>query len=185
MPPLSSPLSSRTTLGLSFLDLEVPFLDFTEIQNGLFPTSAKELISPPSERVISFSDEIDIKETIHVFDYSPAEKAAAWYTAQDLKLFRRARRESVRVWQTHLPFMIDKQRHCFRGLENKMPYGARRRHTNIMLAVLSVLTEQDKQAIDGTINPESLAEVYRQTSCHCQVEAQEKGLKDYGAVLDK
>ena len=164
--------------------MEVPFLDFTDIQNGLFPTSAKELISPPSERVISFSDEIDIKDTIHVFDYLPEEKAAAWYTAQDLKLFRIARRESVRVWQTQLPFMIDKQRHCFRGLENKLPYGARRRYTNITRAVLSVLTEQEKQDIDGTINPESMAEVYRQTTYRCQVEAQKRGLEDYGAVLD-
>ena len=165
--------------------MEVPFLDFTEIQNGLFPTSAKEMISPPSERVISFSDEIDIKDTIHVFDYLPQEKADTWYTAQDLKLFRKARRESVRVWQTQLPFMIDKQRHCFRGLENKLPYGARRRYTNITRAILSVLTEQQRQDIDGSINPESLAEVYRQTSCHCQDEAQKKGLEDYGAVLDK
>jgi hypothetical protein len=161
--------------------MEVPFLDFTEIQNGFFP---KEPISPPSERAISFSDEISIEDTIHAFDYSPEEKAATWYNAHDLKLFRRARRESVRVWQSQLPFMIDTQRHCFRGLENKLPDGSRRRYINIARAVLSVMSEQDKQDIDGTIDPEMLAEVYRQTSCHCQAEAQEQGLEDYQETLN-
>jgi hypothetical protein len=185
MPPLSSPLSSRATFSLPFLDLiEVPFLDFTEIHNGFFPTSAKEPISPPSERAISFSDDVGIKDTIHVFDYSPEEKAATWYNVQDLKLFRRARRESVRVWRSQLPFMIDTQRHCFRGLENKMPDGSRRRYTNISRSVLSVLSEQEKQDIDGTIKPELISEVYRKISCHCQAEARDKGLEDYREVLN-
>lgn len=164
--------------------MEVPFLDFTDIQNGFFPRSSKEAISPPLERAVSFSDKNDIKDSIHVSDYSPEEKAATWYTAQDLKLFRRARRESVRVWQSQLPFMIDKQRHCFRGLESKLSDGSRHRYTNITLAVVSVLTEQEKQDIDGTIDPELLAEIYRQTSCHCQAEAHEKGLEDYREVLN-
>jgi hypothetical protein len=164
--------------------MEVPFLDFTQIQNGFFPTSAKEPISPPSERAISFSDEIDIEDTIHVFDYSPEEKASTWYNAQDLKSFRRVRSESVRVWRSQLPCTIDTQRHCFRGLESKLPDGSRRRYNNIVSAVHSVLSEQDRQDIDGTIDPELLAQVYRQTSCHCQAEAQEKGLEDYREVLD-
>jgi hypothetical protein len=58
-----------------------------------------------------------------------------------------------------------------RGLEHKTPKGSKKRKENRFLSIDAVLSEQERQWEQNREDPNFLAEVYRQSSAHCQMSA--------------
>ncbi|KAL3914407.1 MAG: hypothetical protein SGILL_006114 [Bacillariaceae sp.] len=58
-----------------------------------------------------------------------------------------------------------------RGLEHKVPRGNKARMRNRYQAMDAVLDEQDRQWENERKDPEYIAQIYRQSSAHCQMNA--------------
>jgi hypothetical protein len=128
--------------------------------------------------MVAFSESLEcIQTTINLTDYSSNEKAATWYDAKDIYIFRQHRRETVRKLEEGQIGGC-----CIRGLERLTREGSRQRHERLVEGLNAVLDEQDLQEMDGREKPEMLAHIYRLHTLRSRVAAYERGLQDQQEV---
>ena len=132
------------------------------------------------KRRISFSLLESVCPTIQRRDYSPEEKAATWYNIEDMKLFRKERREVVHMIEQG----VNMGHICCRGVECLTKSGAKKRQNAILRGQLAVFDEQELQQLDGSQNPEVLAQIYKHHTKSSRAEAYGRGLKDEKNIMD-
>ena len=137
-----------------------------------------ELVSSKSTVQKQFHFSLSSNETFfipHVSDLSDEEVKATWYErgndGKSATPLIRKMMNGATIEET------DKE--TFRGLEYRTHQGAIRRQQNKDEAISAVLDEQDRQMkVDGKVDDEILAAVYRQINAHCQEEAHQLALGD-------
>ena len=145
--------------------------------------SRRKPIAPASTRTVRFCEEVNVRFTICLDEYSPAEKVAAWYTSEDNEIMKSERKSTIKIMERGNPFVNDGQ-HYFRGLEYKTREGSRRRQFNQVDATMVVMDEQDAQQQKGIVDPEALAQIYLNCTMHCLAIARERALDDQRAALE-
>jgi hypothetical protein len=81
-------------------------------------------------------------------------------------------------------FMEDTEDLTCRGLECRTPTGAKTRFRERTKARHSVLDEQDIQRDEGIPDPDFIANLYREITKTCAVEALNRGMKDQLAMME-
>ena len=74
-----------------------------------------------------------------------------------MKLFRKERREVVHMIEQG----VNMGHICCRGVECLTKSGAKKRQNAILRGQLAVFDEQELQQLDGSQNPEVLAQIYK------------------------
>ena len=75
--------------------------------------------------------------------------------------------------------------HCTRGLEYRTNAGSQKRQFNKWSGMNAVLDEQHRQRVDGILDDEAIADVYKAAAHKCQQEALGRGLADAEALVEK
>jgi hypothetical protein len=141
--------------------------------------SCEQESSSPTRRAVSFAQSDDETEsvTIHsipaLSDMTKEEIQNTWYNQYEFKIMKLAIVQILRkVMAGTYMHDVDGLESEWRGLENKTPQGSNSRKQNRYVSLMSVLDEQDRQrAHDQRADPECIAQLYRQSSAHCQMEA--------------
>jgi hypothetical protein len=120
----------------------------------------------------------------HITDMEDEEFLAIWYGPRDYK------RIKIKIFlilrkMKNGEQIEDNDKQSVRGLECRTVQGANLRQENKLMGMTAVLDEQDRHYEDGEQNDELLAEVYRNTTSHCQDEAYALGLKDQAEIQEE
>jgi len=116
-----------------------------------------------------------------------------WYNEDEFRNMKRACVHVIRKMLTGaLPYDDDDDNdnddqegeiETTRGLETKTPRGSDIRRKNRFAALFAVLDEQDRQREDGRpVNSDYIAQIYHQSSAHCQTKALLVAEKDAKSV---
>ena len=140
-------------------------------------------------QTVSFARNGDGMETVTVrtipdlSDYTDEEKYNAWYTDADFKMMKFGIVQLLRqvVAGTYLHEIGSLESEA-RGLETKTPEGSKQRKGNRIAAMFAVLDEQDRQREHGMVDPEYIAQLYKQSSAHCQAKAIETAANDSSII---
>lgn len=128
---------------------------------------------------VSFSFTADsIEPTMHKDEYTEDERKATWYDVEDFRNLKMERRRTVKLME-----LGTRPRDSVRGLEGKTKEGSRQRTMAILNAVSAVLDQQQDQEIQGSSDPEALAQIYSMYSRKSQEEALERARKDQKEAL--
>ena len=141
--------------------------------------SCEQESSSPTRRAVSFAQTDDEMETVTIqsipalSDMTNEEIQKTWYNEYEFKIMKL---EIVKILRKVMAgsYMhdVDGLESEWRGLENKTPQGSNSRKQNRYVSLMSVLDEQDRQRAHGQrADSEFIAQLYRQSSAHCQVEA--------------
>lgn len=127
--------------------------------------ATKEDEAPPemkqstTTRRITFSEQVTVRTIKHVNDYSEEEIADTWYKKAEYRMMRSDVISTVRkIVQDE--YRGDTDDHCIRGLEFRVPSGAKQRRLDKLKTLTAVLDEQDRQFEGSYYDLEALASVY-------------------------
>ncbi|KAG7351110.1 hypothetical protein IV203_010470 [Nitzschia inconspicua] len=165
----SSPTSvynaGRTADDTSTEGLFVPRLkDKSKRRTADSPTSGRRRNpsgeNPPSTtKSVRFHSRVRFKNVKHIDDYTDREYFATWYAEEDLQEIFNHCVDTVRKMVNGFVLNED-DGYSPRGLEYKTPTGAKIRKENKARGIRIVLDEQERQRIEGVIDPERLAKLY-------------------------
>ena len=140
----------------------------------------RESPSPSARRVLSFSQTVAIYPFPSRLDMSEEDMNDVWYNEVEFRDMKRACVQVIRkMIAGALPHDDDNDNddqegeiETTRGLETKTPKGSDVRRKNRYAALFAVLDEQDRQR-DDYREPDSnyIAQLYHQSSAHCQMKA--------------
>ena len=133
----------------------------------------KPLNPSSTGKSVSFSADVTTHHIIHRDEFQPAEKAAAWYCAEELREIKESVRKIVQLMETG-----EDGECCTRGLEARTRAGATRKRHNKLRARTAVIFEQEHQDWDGICDPEAIADKYYNYSEPCQVAAEMMARRD-------
>ena len=122
---------------------------------------------------------------LHINDYEYEELDACWYEKEELKEIKKDVRKTVKkiVCGTPLKDENDKVHgECALGLESFTPDGLSIKQNNKCNGVYVVLDEQDNQIMWNVRRPQDIADVYRQVSYECSVQACLRGIQYQAAA---
>jgi len=108
---------------------------------------------------VRFADDSNLRNiepTIHINDYSIEEKSAAWYVFDDLKRFKKDRRETIKRINEGKPLCPNLW--CSRGLMTREKRV--HREESITHSHEAVMKEQERQDMIGFRNDEMIAAAY-------------------------
>lgn len=126
-----------------------------------------------SNSKVRFHPSVQVVEILNISDYKPSEKAAAWFSQEEMdKITKRCFKviNSVDTGRN--------RKYCIRGLEGHLKLGSISKKKSRSTALTSVLNEQLEQWIEGIVDEQAIADVYQRTTSSCQLWAQVKGQKD-------
>jgi cytochrome c556 len=103
-----------------------------------------------------------------------------WYTKEEFKAMKREFLPIIKKLVKKLPLDDDEEE--ARGLEHKTPKGSKLRQQNRYQAMDAVLSEQERQWERGRNDDDYIAQIYRQSSAHCQMNAYLIGQRDAEAA---
>lgn len=153
-----------------------------------YATGSSSNSSPPRRavcRTVTFSETSDEMFLIPlVSEMSSDEIKDTWYTTRETKAIRRSMVKVIKRMMATETRGIgdssadenetdDSELEPTRGLEKKTRRGSIARHKNWCAGLWAVLDEQGRQREEQQTNPANIAELYRQNTAHCQVEANE------------
>ena len=134
-----------------------------------------------STQRISFHPSVQVKETVHVNDYSDEEIKNCWFTTAE---YRRIKADN----QCAVDQMFNGSEHtndeeslsniCLRGLESSILQGANRSHHHRIQALYTVLQEQSVQAHEGVQDEYSLAKRYKECTYKSKMASYLVGISD-------
>jgi hypothetical protein len=130
--------------------------------------------SPEASRTITFAPELDIRPTLHVFDYTADEIDACWFTREEKYEIKNDNRHTIQLIGMGCP-LDDEGVYCERGLEH---IGARTRLERMTQARDAVLHEQQMQANLGAKNAYIIATSYQNRSFPSKMDAYLLGVSD-------
>mmetsp|Transcript_8338 Transcript_8338/g.20510 ORF Transcript_8338/g.20510 Transcript_8338/m.20510 type:complete len:228 (-) Transcript_8338:97-780(-) len=146
--------------------------------------------SAPTKRSVSFGETDDCEETVFVRiianreEYSNEEIRSMWYNECEFQIMKlsivHTLKKVIAGTYTHKIHALESE---VRGLENKTPAGSAARKKNRFASLFAVLDEQNRQRESGrTTDTEYIAELYRQSTAHCQAEAVKAAARDFECV---
>jgi len=120
-------------------------------------------------RRVKFSNDV-VDDNSSVIELSEEEFENLWFTKEEFQLMRRSTAFIVRMMASgSLTDDDDDEEMCTRGLESNPRAGNRRKRQNIENSIDAVLIEQQKQWAKGYSSTSAIANVYKQSSCHCSM----------------
>jgi hypothetical protein len=107
---------------------------------------------------------VDVSEfRIHEFDaFEDEERDEIWYSRDEYDIIKA--RNSLIIKMMKSGTFDESEEHSFRGLENKLKEGFKKRRAHKFSALNAVLEEQDRQISKGTKDDEAIGEAYRAVS---------------------
>jgi len=134
--------------------------------------------SPPQRRV-SFARKAKVKPTISIKDMTDSERHQSWLQDHEQASIRKHCQKLIAKVERFGSKLGNGRRLCIRGLESQMGDGLRRKQHNRFLSTDEVLYEQERQHIEGYYDDEAIANIYKEISGECQIEA------ELSAALDR
>jgi hypothetical protein len=129
------------------------------------------------EKHVTFSEQVAIRQTIHLNQFSFDERKRTWYNKQELKEIKSQSKKTAASMQVG-KLKIDTDFDCVRGLEFRVEKNAVQRRKRISHALIAVLSEQQDQMMLGIHDPVTISVVYRYISRISAAKAHEVGLRD-------
>lgn len=127
-------------------------------------------------RLVSFDKEARVMgHVVTREEMSPDDIFNTWYTKDDFKEMKKQYLPIVKKLAKKLP--LDEGEEA-RGLEHKTPRGCKSRQNNRFQAMDAVLDEQERQWEMERKDADYIAQIYRQSSAHCQMNAYLLAQKD-------
>jgi hypothetical protein len=134
--------------------------------------------SPSNKRRIRFNEEMNETRLIpHVDELEASEVFATWYEKTDYDIMKQSFIPTIRKMMKG-DKIEETNADTIRGLEFRTRPGAIRRQHNKLQAMHAVLEEQERQKINGHLNDDQLADVYRSCASHCAEAAYLLALQD-------
>jgi len=129
------------------------------------------------KRQVTFFEQVAIRETIHLNEYTTDERRRSWYNKHELKeIKKRLKRTAVSMQVGKLK--VDTDFDCKRGLEFRVGDKAIQRKRRISHALVAVLSEQEDQKMLGILDPVTISLAYRLISRVSAAKAYDVGLCD-------
>ena len=129
-----------------------------------------------SSSFVSFNEEVRIRPTLSLRDFTEEELHNSWYSREEYNDISRGISKEVKK-MTQGKVLRDKK-YCERGLERFTEEGSKTCSRNKVRAIHSVLEEQHKQNEEGRFDENSIAQVYETKSQGCRRKAYKAGLRD-------
>ncbi|KAG7359760.1 hypothetical protein IV203_034858 [Nitzschia inconspicua] len=127
-------------------------------------------------RVVSFDKEARIVGHVPTRgELTPEEFTTIWYSKDEFKEMKKEYVPIVKKLAKKLPLDDGEEG---RGLEHKTPRGCKSRQNNRFQAMDAVLDEQERQFEMERKDADYIAQIYRQSSAHCQMNAYLSAKKD-------
>jgi hypothetical protein len=121
-----------------------------------------------SEKRVRFSERLNVIDIVHRNDLMQNEISNTWYNRSEIMKIKLRLDQDVQL--INKGGKLDD--FTSRGLEDRFSSARRaRRASNKLNAVISVLNEQDRQVLQGKINPKSIRQAYLRFSRNSQSEA--------------
>lgn len=134
--------------------------------------------SPPKKRRIHFNEAMNETRLIpHIDELAESEILAIWYEKTEYDVMKQSFIPTIRKMMKG-DTIEETNEDTVRGLEFRTRPGAIRRQHNKLQALHAVLEEQERQKINGHLNDDQLADVYRSCASHCAEAAYLLGLQD-------
>jgi hypothetical protein len=133
---------------------------------------------PSNKRRICFKEEMNETRLIpHLDELEESEICAIWYEKQDYDVMKQSFIPTIRKMMKG-DTIEETNEETIRGLEFRTRPGAIRRQHNKLQALHAVLDEQERQKMNGHLNDDQLADLYRSCALHCVEEACMLALQD-------
>jgi hypothetical protein len=98
-----------------------------------------------------------------------------WYSQNELFGLRAVQKSTIELMVAGTELPIDDENHCSDGLHTPDAHDLRKVYS--LEALHEVLMEQQIQWDDDVVDPELLADVYFECTCHSQLQATERGVQ--------
>ena len=146
----------------------------TEIED--FDSVDSSSIDVLSSSLVSFNEEVRIRPTMSLQDFTDEELHNSWYSREEYNEISRGISKELKK-MTQGKVLRDKK-YCERGLERFTEEGSKTCSRNKVRAIHAVLEEQHKQNEEGRFDENSIAQVYETNSQRCRRNAYKAGLRD-------
>jgi hypothetical protein len=169
---------------LSEIESSLPFIMYdsdVHSSESLVSTALTKSLAPKPRRTVSFGTTLQMKQTIHIRDYTADEIENTWYSTAEYKLIKLSVSTIVLMLKQGEQLRPDQ---CVRGLEYKTRHGRETRVLNQIEALIAVLDEQDRQALNDEKDLDRLSQVYTLLTAHCVATAHYIGLNDHRAAIE-
>jgi hypothetical protein len=118
----------------------------------------KKSLEPKSERSVRFSPAVNVRDTLHIDDYSGDEYCACWFSPEDYKTMKNVIKCTVNMIEQKV--LMDEVNFTERGIEGKIKEATVLRRESRLAAIDAVLSEQQMQLDEGSVDHELLAIAY-------------------------
>jgi len=136
-----------------------------------------------SKRSITFNSTVKIVEIMSIYDYTPSEIDAAWYSDEDMERITEKCFKIIKKMSREGDASKRGCRYCTRGLEGYSTSGRISKKRNRRAAIAAVLEEQERQWYeDEDVDCQAIANAYRRITSSCQKWSQVMGNRDAKAV---
>lgn len=133
---------------------------------------------------IVFNNSVFVRETLHIFDYTPEEKASCWFNKAEMQTIKVEMTATVKTFLRG-EYEGDTDLFTMRGLEFRTREASNKRKENKLIALDAVLGEQDDQDLEDICDPGAISLVYQRVSLKPKLEAHQRGVKDEVAVYGR
>jgi hypothetical protein len=131
---------------------------------------------------VAFCDEVAVKETIHVNDFTDEEYYLYWVTHVEQSVM--SDMTDITTELMSIGAKEDGEHICFRGLEGKTQEATQEYTDKYMDIVYSVMQEQEYRLQDGSVDHVRIAELYREWTKPCKEIALQRARMDEDEVLE-
>ncbi|KAG7368076.1 hypothetical protein IV203_030819 [Nitzschia inconspicua] len=135
---------------------------------------------------VSFNDNVHVRETIHLNDFSDEEYAMYWITSEEQDVILNM--ANIIVELLGMGVAEDGEHICYRGLEDKTEQASQAYSEMYLSLVEAILQEQDQSRSatpDGVLDHDRIAALYQEWTFACKnVAWQRAQLDEYQARID-
>lgn len=137
-----------------------------------------------SKRSITFNSTVRVVEIMSIYDYTPREIDAAWYSDEDMKRITDKCFKIIKGMSPEGDSSTKRgYRYCTRGLEGFSTFGRISKKRNKRAATVAVLEEQERQWNENEeLDCQAISNAYRRITSSCQRWSQVMGNRDFKAV---
>eukprot|EP00547_Thalassionema_nitzschioides_P004633 CAMPEP_0194211616 /NCGR_PEP_ID=MMETSP0156-20130528/10701_1 /TAXON_ID=33649 /ORGANISM="Thalassionema nitzschioides, Strain L26-B" /LENGTH=190 /DNA_ID=CAMNT_0038939225 /DNA_START=4 /DNA_END=573 /DNA_ORIENTATION=- len=126
---------------------------------------------------VSFCDEVIMAGTLHHSEYSQEERQNYWYRKEEVFRMKQMDKPTIALMRAGA-LEQDTDRHCIRGLENRLYSRAIERRRTRKIAQAAVLEEQCIQWREGYSSSDDIAACYKEATTQCGVRARALAVED-------
>jgi hypothetical protein len=129
--------------------------------------------STKGERRVTFYGRVRVVDIPDCSDLADEHRASLWYSHNELLGLRANQKSTIELMVAGTEIPIDDKIHCSDGLHTPDEHDLRKVYS--LEALHEVLMEQQLQWDDDVLDPEMIADVYFECTCHSQLQAMERG----------